>query len=1055
MGIPIKILLVEDSEDDALFEIRELRRCGYAPQYERVDHADAMLNALKRTQWDLILSDYNLPHFSGPQALEIYHIQNLNIPFIVVSGVIGEDAAVSMMKSGAHDYIMKDNLKRLAPAIQREMKEAASRRERQAMEELLQVSKFTLDHSPNSIIWLDPEGTISFINETGCQNIKSDFQFILNRKIWEFDPGFSENCWKEFWHSIQVQKKKITESVFIGTDGQTRIIENTYLNLSFGEKQFIVMEGRDITERKRAEEALLEQEEMLHQFFNMSPIGIVMSDLKGHLIQVNQAFCTTLGYSMEELLQKTYIDISYPDPDELAANQALRDQLLNNGGNDIQMEKRYLTRDGRIIYSLLHLTLVKNFQDMPQYYIAQIVDIGDRKHAEKNLHYRDNLLEVVSRSAEVFLKNPDLNENLPLVLERMGKAAGVHRVKIYRMTVQKGNSYIAQQIHIWAAKGIPSFSGDPDLLNFNILEKGFQRWSDTLSHNKIIRGNISDFPLEEQPELNRLGIVSTLVVPIFVDNTYWGFIGIDDCVSQRFWSDMEVEIFRLIASLTGDAILRQWAHEALQSSEKRFRSVFEQAALGISFCDLNGKFILVNRKLTEITGYQQSELEEMSFHDISHLEDVFLNESDIKRALENGTNTYSLEKRYICKDGSIIWVQLTISLICDPSGIPEYFIGISDDITIRKRIELTLRESEEHLRMAMELILRTKNEWEATFDAVNDMIFITDAKGGVIRYNHSVNKYFNTQSNALLDRSIAELFIGKSAKVVDFASLQGEIQFPCLEGTFEIYSYPLNLDDMKVQRVYVIKDITLRKQIEHSMLASMRLADLGAMAAGVMHDIRSPLQTITGLSDSLINAARRGTLPTDTLTRKLGMINQSGWRIDQVMRSILSFSRTPAAQSKMEDINSVVKDTLQLIEHQLAVWANISVKTELSDELPLLSCNKTHISQALINLITNARDAMPTGGTLTIHTEYNASSDEILLSVADTGIGIAPELQEKIFEAFFTTKSPEAGTGLGLSNVHNVVRTHGGHIHLESSPGCGANFLLYFPLHPEEKETEV
>ena len=143
MEKPLRVLVIEDSEDDTLLVIRALQTGRYDPIYERVETRDAMHQALEREAWDIIISDYKMPHFSGLAALKLYKEKGLNTPFIIVSGAIGEEAAVAAMVSGAHDYVMKNNLLRLVPVIQRELMEAESRRERKQAEE--EVRKYSAE----------------------------------------------------------------------------------------------------------------------------------------------------------------------------------------------------------------------------------------------------------------------------------------------------------------------------------------------------------------------------------------------------------------------------------------------------------------------------------------------------------------------------------------------------------------------------------------------------------------------------------------------------------------------------------------------------------------------------------------------------------------------------------------------------------------------------------------------------------------------------------------------------------------------------------------------
>ena len=137
MGTPLRVLIVEDSEEDTLLIVRELKRGGFDPIHERVETAEAMKAALSRKTWDLILADYSMPHFSGLEALKLSKESGLDLPFIIVSGSIGEDVAVEAMKSGAHDYLMKNNLTRLIPAIQQELREAEVRRKLKESEKAL------------------------------------------------------------------------------------------------------------------------------------------------------------------------------------------------------------------------------------------------------------------------------------------------------------------------------------------------------------------------------------------------------------------------------------------------------------------------------------------------------------------------------------------------------------------------------------------------------------------------------------------------------------------------------------------------------------------------------------------------------------------------------------------------------------------------------------------------------------------------------------------------------------------------------------------------------
>lgn len=245
--------------------------------------------------------------------------------------------------------------------------------------------------------------------------------------------------------------------------------------------------------------------------------------------------------------------------------------------------------------------------------------------------------------------------------------------------------------------------------------------------------------------------------------------------------------------------------------------------------------------------------------------------------------------------------------------------------------------------------------------------------------------------------------------------------------------------------VGVNRDISEMKQMQAQVMASQKLADLGTLAAGVAHEINSPLQVITGTSESLLKRLQQGPLDSSYLTRKLDVIQRNGWRCAEIVRALRTYGRATTEQIELYDLNVLVRDTLLLVEHQLKNWDNIIIMTNLALNLPPFMCDRNKISQVIINLLTNARDAMPQGGEIILDTGYDAQAGRINLTITDTGSGIPEEMQAKIFDPFFTTKPIGQGTGLGLSIVAGIVQVHGGEIKVESAPEQGTSFSLSFP----------
>jgi two-component system sensor histidine kinase UhpB len=268
MNIPLRVLIVEDSEDDALLLERELKRGGYELLTRRVQTARDMANKLKEQEWDIVISDYMMPKFNGMDAFKVMKDLGLDLPFILISGKIGEDTAVDAMRAGVHDYIMKDKLARLIPAIQRELREADVRRERKLAEEALKESekRFALfmRHLPGLAYIKDEEGKILYINEFAEKTYGWKTKEVLGKTDFDLWSGEVAERMREGDRQA-LSKRKVVESIDeIEHAGETI----SYLSYKFPilRKDFPTWLGAiyiDITERKKAEDLLKQTTEQL------------------------------------------------------------------------------------------------------------------------------------------------------------------------------------------------------------------------------------------------------------------------------------------------------------------------------------------------------------------------------------------------------------------------------------------------------------------------------------------------------------------------------------------------------------------------------------------------------------------------------------------------------------------------------------------------------------------------------------------------------------------------------------------------------------------------
>jgi PAS domain S-box-containing protein len=390
----LRVLMVEDSEDDVLLIIRELKRGGYNPVYEWVETATAMKNALQEKQWNIILCDYKLPKFNAPSAIAVLKETNIDIPLLIVSGSIGEETAVECMRLGAQDYIMKDNLSRLCPAIERELKEAESRvqgkraeSQREAALEALHQSEEKYRTILNSIqegyFEFDLAGKITFINDTLWKRLGYSKEELLGHTNKVFtDEATRKESFRAFneLYKTGVPVKALTQKN-IRKDGSIRISELSVslMRDSGGKPIGFFGTSRDVTERRRAEETLTRSEEKYRRLVENAQEGIYQS-IVGYL-SLNQALARMLGYDSPEEVMATITDIAkqlYVNPDD--RKKLL--EIVNEKGSVTDFETEYYKKDGSRLWVSINMHAVRDDQGRIIYYQGINQDITEKKKIE-------------------------------------------------------------------------------------------------------------------------------------------------------------------------------------------------------------------------------------------------------------------------------------------------------------------------------------------------------------------------------------------------------------------------------------------------------------------------------------------------------------------------------------------------------------------------------------------------------------------------------------------------------------------------------------------------
>ena len=253
MSTPLRVLIVEDHEDDIALMVQELCRGGFAPAFERVETPSSMAASLKKESWDLVLSNYSMPRFSGPEVLRLLRGISPDIPLIIISGAVGEETAVEAVVGGADDYVMKSNLTRLVPAVRRALLHAQERRKRRELEEKLRQSQILIDHTRDAVFWMNKDARFFYLNEAASQSLGYLREELLTMSVHDIDPDFPPEAWPDHWKELKERGSFTFESRHRAKDGRIFPVEITANHICDGDRETNCVFVRDISDRKEVE----------------------------------------------------------------------------------------------------------------------------------------------------------------------------------------------------------------------------------------------------------------------------------------------------------------------------------------------------------------------------------------------------------------------------------------------------------------------------------------------------------------------------------------------------------------------------------------------------------------------------------------------------------------------------------------------------------------------------------------------------------------------------------------------------------------------------------
>jgi PAS domain S-box-containing protein len=514
--------------------------------------------------------------------------------------------------------------------------------------------------------------------------------------------------------------------------------------------------------------------------------------------------------------------------------------------------------------------------------------------------------------------------------------------------------------------------------------------------------------------------------------------------------DVSGKAIRMVGGIT-DLAGRIRSERALRESEQRFRGIAAQLEKVLDFSldvicsiDSEGRFVQINSACENVWGYTVEELLGTRYMEKVIAEDHQIT-ALVAEKIMAGQPTRRFENRYRKKSGEITYMQWAAHW----SETEQIMFCVARDISEFKRNTERITEQ------------------ASLLDKAQDAILVRDLEHQIRYWNQSAERLYGWSAEEVVGRSILPLLYGDSTsyfnahdKLLAEGEWVGELEQITKDGRAITVEARLTLVRDEVGNAKAVlsinTDITTRKQLELQFLRAQRMESLGTLAGGIAHDLNNVLSPILMAID-LLKLDETDPERMDTLD----VMESSAKRGAEMVRQVLSFARGMHGRQVDVDARSVIKDVFKIAQE--AFPKNFEFVNKTADDLWILQADPTQLHQVLLNLCVNARDAMPSGGQISIFAE-NTFIDEyyaamtidakvgpyVKIVVEDCGSGIGKDIIDKIFDPFFTTKEVGRGTGLGLSTTLAIVKSHGGFLHVESQVGVGTKFSIYFPAQPEK-----
>jgi PAS domain S-box-containing protein len=981
MGNEVKILMVEDSPDDALLLVREIKRGGYEPSTQRVQTAEDLQTALEKDEWDLVISDYYMPNFDGLEALRVVREFSSELPFIIVSGAVGEDLAVDVVLKGAQDYIMKDNLKRLVPAVRRELSEYNEKKKHHETALKLQESReeLSLRNRIQEIFFLHPGREMySEVLKVVLGALESEmglFGFID-----EAGDLVCPSLTEEVWDQCQMPDKALVLS----------------------KESWKGIWGRAMTEHQT--------------LFSNEPMGVP----EGH-VAIEKAVAVPILHDGSPI------------------------GLFMVGNRPEPYTKKDLARLESIAYYIAPTMSARIERDAKE--AAREKALGEKEEALLKADRRATETSALLECAQAVLEIQDFAEAAKKAFELSQQATGATAGYIALASASgTENKVLAMNNHEARGAVALNIPKPVRLLRAEVYATG----------SALYENDVPAPAGPQQAPVGHMNLRNVLFAPLFLGSTPAGML----CLANKdsVFSDNDLRVATAFAEMIALALRNAQAVESVEASEGRFRRLSEQAPDMIWRTDPQGTVTYINCVAETMLGYPTEEAIGKPINSCFTAESIERITQWIREALTQSTAspTYKGEVEYIRGDGSTFPAELHSVIVRDKNGRIVAYEGVSRDISERIEAEARLRESEKRFRELFDNMSSGVAIYKAD-EAGSDFVFYDLNKAG-----EQISKI---PKEEVLGKSLTQVFpgIGKHGLI---EALQRVNQTGIPE-TIEPFhyrddrlshwtrNYVFKLDSGEVVAVY--DDITEQKnaETENALLEAklrnkQKLESVGTLARGVAHEINNPINAIMNFAELIQERTDSNPKLVDYAER----IVSETERVATIVRTLMSFASQEETSFGEADVPRLARETISLVVTALRK-DQIHFDVEMPQELPKIRCIGTQVQQVLMNLMTNARDALnerypefdPNKKlNLKIQVVHENGKTWIRSTVEDSAGAMDSDIIDQVFDPFFTTKSREIGTGLGLYISMGIAKDHQGNLWCENRPGACTKFHFDLPI---------